>query len=222
MHDMLAVPSRVRFLALVLIAGLAACSAPRSAREPGWRELFDGHSLTGWTSVGGRYDGHAAWSIEDGAITGREGPGRAGGLLYTADSYTDFEFECEVKIEWPFDSGIFLRMVPPPGGKGVQVTIDFRPGGEIAALYADGFLLHNESAMERFRKDEWNRFRVRCEGSDAHVAVWLNGEQVVDYRLPPGTEGFSPSGKIGIQVHGDSESPPGTKVQFRELRVREL
>lgn len=210
-------------LARTLLAALAAvlplaCAAPRD----GWVELFDGRTLDGWTTVGGRYDGHAAWTIEDGAITGREGPNRQGGLLYTREPYQDFEFECEVKIEWPFDSGLFLRMAPEPAGKGAQVTIDYRPTGEIAAIYADGFLLHNEKVVERFKQDAWNRFRVRCEGADMHLQVWLNGESVVDYRLPPGSTGYSPTGLIGIQVHGDSDSPPGTKVQFRGLRVKRL
>ena len=29
------------------------------------------------------------------------------------------------------------------GGKGSQVTLDYRPNGEIAGVYADGWLLHN-------------------------------------------------------------------------------
>ena len=40
--------------------------------------------------------------------------------------------------------------------------------------------------------------------------------------MPPGSEGYASSGLIGIQVHGDSTSPEGTKVQFRRLRVKPL
>jgi hypothetical protein len=216
--------TRSSLLTAALLTILSACEAPLREPEPSadWTLLFDGRTLAGWTEVGGRYDGHARWTVEDGVITGREGPERQGGLLYTERAYTDFEFECEVKIEWPFDSGIFLRMAPPPAGKGAQVTIDYRPGGEIAAIYADGYLLHNEQVVERFKKDQWNHFRVRCAGADMHIETWLNGELVVDYRLPPASEGYSPSGLIGIQVHGDSTSPPGTKVQFRALRVKPI
>lgn len=203
------------------LLGLASCSA--TAAEPeqsGWVTLFDGATLDGWTPVGGRYDGHASWTVEDGALTGREGPGRAGGLLYTTELYSDFEFECEVRLDWPFDSGIFLRMAPE--GKGAQITIDHRPGGEIAAVYSDGYLMHNEGAAEGFRRGEWNHFRVRCTGADFRLEAWLNGERVVDYQLPAGSPGYAPTGRIGVQVHGDSESPVGAKVQFRALRVRPL
>ena len=45
--------------------------------------VADGATLNGWTTHGGRYDGNARWTVEDGAIVGRQGPNRAGGLLYT-------------------------------------------------------------------------------------------------------------------------------------------
>ena len=54
--------------------------------------LFDGTTLEGWTTTGGRYDGKADWSVEDGAITGREGPGGEGGLIYTEAEYADTVF----------------------------------------------------------------------------------------------------------------------------------
>lgn len=209
---------------LVAALALGACAtqprSPSATAESAWVELFDGHTLDGWTTVGGRYDGHATWTVEDGAITGREGPGRAGGLLYTRELYTDFEFECQVALEWPFDSGVFLRMAPE--GRGAQVTLDYRPDGEIAALYSDGYLQHNPTAIEHLARSGWNHLRVRCEGSEMHVQAWLNGANVLDFQLPAGSQGFAPTGRIGIQVHGDSQSPPGTKVQYRALRVRRL
>jgi hypothetical protein len=46
--------------------------------DEGFTNLFDGESLTGWTTTGGRYDGHASWAVEDGVIVGRQGPRGAG------------------------------------------------------------------------------------------------------------------------------------------------
>ena len=107
----------------------------------GWQGLFDGETLEGWTTTGGRYDGKAVWAVEDGAITGREGPGRAGGLIYTETPWSDFEFECQAWVDYPFDSGVFVRMRPDQDG--MQFTLDNRPGGEIGALYSAGYFLHN-------------------------------------------------------------------------------
>jgi hypothetical protein len=149
-----------------------------------------------------------------------------GGLLYTEDLYTSFDFECEVRLDAPFDSGIFVRMVPAEEGrKGAQVTLDDRPDGEIAAIYADGFLLHNEAARARWRPDEWNHVEVRCTGFDMRLEVWLNGFLVADFTLPPRTEKdteYAPLGRIGLQVHGGLGEPKEAAARFREIRVREL
>ncbi|MEX1024723.1 MAG: family 16 glycoside hydrolase [Planctomycetota bacterium] len=189
-------------------------------RRPGFVELFDGESLAGWTTTGGRYDGGALWSVEDGAIVGRTGPEGEGGLLYTEDEYASGEFECEVRMDWPFDSGVFLRMVPPGGGKGLQVTLDARDGGEVGAVYADGFLAHSDGARH-WKRDAWNHVRVRWHGFEARLEAWVNGERVTDYTMRPGLDGFAPTGRIGIQVHPAAEGKVEA-ARFRALRVKRL
>lgn len=205
-------------------AGAALAPSPQPAESDGagdWQVLFDGRTLSGWTSRGGRYDGAALWIVEDGAITGVQGPGGQGGLLYSEGVYGDFELELEARVGSPFDSGIFLRMLPPSSGlKGIQVTIDNRPDGEVGALYADGFLTHNLEAKSRFRQGEWNHFRVRCQGADFHVEAWMNGEKIADHA--PGAAGFARAGRIGLQVHGGEEVGELGKAQFRALRLRRL
>ena len=185
------------------------------------RSLFDGESLEGWTETGGRYDGNADWTVEDGAIVGRVGAEAKGGLLYTEEEFSDFIFEAEVLVDYPFDSGIFVRMLPRETQlKGAQVTIDYRPGGEVCAIYSDGFLEHNER-KDLIRAGEWNHFEVRCTGS-MDLEVWVNGERVTDYRLPEGAAGYAKHGRIGIQVHGDRDDPHENAVRFRGLWIREL
>jgi len=209
-------------------AAAAAAAAPAWRLDPGarvplgdgWVNLFDGATLAGWTPVGGPYDGQAVWAVEDGAIVGREGENHAGGLLYTEALYGDHEFECDAWVSFPFDSGIFLRMLT--GQRGVQATLDYRDGGEIAGIYSDGYLCHNTTAKAKWRRDEWNRVRVRCVGTPPHVVVWLNGERVTDFQVPEGLGKFAPKGRVGIQVHGDRADPAGSKVMFKNLRVREL
>ena len=199
--------------------GLALASAPCWAQESGESTtLFDGESLTGWVTTGGRYDGHASWSVEDGAIVGRQGPGGVGGLLYTQKKYAAFELEFETRIDYPFDSGVFLRMAPE--GKGAQITLDYRPGGEVGAIYSDGFLQHNEAGTDRFKRDDWNHVRVRCTGFDMHIECWLNGDSLVDYRIPTGSRGYAPTGLIGLQVHGARDDEGAAR--FRNIRIREL
>jgi len=190
--------------------------------EPGWEPLFDGRTLEGWTERGGRYDGDADWSVEDGCLVGRVGAGGRGGLLYTERELASCAVQLEVRIDAPFDSGLFLRMAPE--GRGVQVTLDDCPGGEIAALFSDGFLLHRNE-REPWREGEWNHLEVRCTGMGIRTEVWLNGRLVADHRVSDdaaAAPGFAPRGRIGLQVHGGRDDPPENAVRFRRVLVRDL
>jgi hypothetical protein len=190
--------------------------------EP-WVALFDGKSLEGWTTHGGRYDGDAVWTVENGVLTGREGPRGAGGLIYTEKTYRDFELEADVRITYPFDSGFFLRMTPPEKNLlGAQVTLDWRPDGEIGGIYCDGYFFHNPAGAERFKKEDWNHFVVRCVGDPMHLVVWMNGELLTDFRIPEQSGVFAKSGLIGLQVHGSPGAPEGSCVRFKNIRLREL
>jgi hypothetical protein len=182
--------------------------------------IFDGKTLNGWVTHGGHYDGDAVWTVEDGAITGRQGPKGEGGLIYTERPYTEFDLELDVKMDEPFDSGIFVRMAPL--GRGAQVTLDNVEGGEVGAIYSDAFLAHNATAKAKYKHGDWNHFRVLCSGADIHVEAWMNGERISDYTLPPNTPGFAPTGLIGLQVHGNRDDPPQNKVQFKNIRLRAL
>ena len=214
--------------------GLLPCAAllpsqqePRAAAEPGapspalaaWRSLFDGRSLKGWTTTGGRYDGAARWSVEDGALVGRVGDDQQGGLIYTDRAWHSFELTCRVKIDRPFDSGVFLRMAPE--GKGAQVTLDWRPGGEIGGIYSDGWLEHRPDGAEHFRADDWNDLRIRCSGRDARIEFWLNDRKLTDHRLAA-TGDYAPTGLIGLQVHGELGEPAEHAARFADLWLREL
>lgn len=204
--------------------GVAACTAGDVESEgPPWVELFDGETLDGWVTKGGRYDGDARWTVEDGVIVGRVGPGKAGGLLYTAELYDDFEIELECRIDYPFDSGVFVRMVPD-GLKGAQLTLDYRPDGQVGGVYADGWLLENPDGKARFRRDAWNHVRLRCTGSPGmELEAWLNGEPLVAYRLPDADRAaYAASGRIGVQVHGGRDEGEAQAARFRAVRIRRL
>lgn len=212
-------PPQLATIASLLLVVVACDAHEVHAADPQTRPIFDGKTLDGWVTTGGRYDGDAAWTVEDGAIVGRTKNGQ-GGLLYTSRPYTEFVLELEARTDWPFDSGIFLRMAPR--GKGAQITLDTRDDGEIGAIYADGFLRHNEGGAKLWKKDDWNAIEVRCTGERMRIAVQLNGSALVDYEVPPDLEGFAPTGLIGLQVHGDRTDPPSNAVRFRNVRIREL
>jgi hypothetical protein len=224
-----------------LLASFAGGETRAQASEAGFRPLFDGESLAGWVTRGGRYDGDARWSVEEGAIVGRPGPHDEGGLLYTERLYTSFVLRLEVKLDHPFDSGLFVRMAPR--GRGAQITLDHTDDGEIGAVYSDEFLGHSVRGRELFRRGEWNEVELRCTGFDMRLEFLLNGTLVTDLEVPGGprpppstgaaieagapidtggieAEGFAPIGRIGLQVHGGGGDRGAAR--FRNLRVREL
>jgi hypothetical protein len=211
------------FIAALFFTHLQPLESPQGSNGD-WVELFDGETLDGWTTKGGRYDGGAEWKVEGGVIVGREGAGGSGGLIYTEKEYENFEVEFDAWISYPFDSGIFPRMKPRSEGnqQGAQICIDYRPGGEVGAIYSDGFYQHNWAGSERFKKDDWNQFKLRCVGTPMHLKCWMNGEVLTDYQLPAGSGNFARRGKLGLQVHGSAGAPEGSKVMFRKLRLREL
>ena len=185
-----------------------------------WRPLFDGTSLDGWTTKGGRYDGGAVWTVEDGVIVGREGPNHAGGLLYTTTSHASFVLSLDVALDDPFDSGVFVHMTPK--AKGAQVTLDAVDGGEIGGIYSDGWLKHHPDGKAGWKVGDWNRVEVRCAGWPMRLESWLNGAPLSTWTMPADAVGFAPTGLIGIQVHGNRNDPPGKRARFRNLRLLEL
>jgi hypothetical protein len=205
---------------LLVTAGAAQDSRRSQFDASAWTPLFDGATLDGWVTKGGRYDGNAAWSVEDRVICGREGPEHAGGLLYTAKKYACFIISLDVWMTRPNDSGIFVRMAPD--GRGAQVTLDDREDGEVGAVYSDEFLSHNTRARKNWKPSEWNRVEVRVTGVDMRIEAWINGEKVSDHQVLAGSTGFATTGLIGLQVHGNRADPPGTIVKFRNIRILEL
>lgn len=214
----------------------SVAGSPPGNGPPAWIELYDGASLDGW--VGGttsdpeafealspeaQQELQSKWSaglaehwFADGAELVSDG---AGPHLVTAESYGDFEFEFDWKIQPNGDSGVYLRGYP-------QVQIwdpeNAREAGNGADKGSGG--LWNNRSHERFpavRADhpagEWNHMLIHMEGPRVHV--WLNGVAIVagvelDNYFRPGAP-ILERGPIHLQTHG-------SEVRFRGIRVRPL
>ena len=140
--------------------------APVSRSDEGFVPLFNGRDLTGWFATprsygelwpGGPtvadvapgllpddYEEHAAqhpavWTVEDGAIVGRQdAPGSGwGGYLVSDGIFGDFELIVEANPDWPADTGIYLRKQARTF-HGLQVLVDHRKSGSIGGFYGNG------------------------------------------------------------------------------------
>src|SRR5687768_3634408 len=86
-----------------------------SERAAGWRQLFDGRTLTGWRGLGRDTIPTAHWMVDDGAIrkipSGQiqrrpDGQPLAGGDLMTVGTFGDFELVWEWKVATGANSGL--------------------------------------------------------------------------------------------------------------------
>jgi hypothetical protein len=187
------------------------CAANLRAAEPRAEVLFDGHDLKKWVVM---HEGE--WKIEEGVLVGRNGtnwstnPEKSGSWLRTAKEYKDFVLELDYAINERGNSGIFIRAGteknPAFTGYEMQIAPDY---GKPATIKSTGALYDVVAATKNMSKPagEWNHARIEAHGQN--IKVWLNGEQIIDYKADRRETGY-----IGLQNH-DTRSV----VKFRNIRV---
>lgn len=207
---------------LSLVAVLACI--PAIAADKGFTPLFDGKTLNGWKLVGGKGPGYV---VENGEIVC---PADGGGNLFTEKEYANFILRFEFKLTEGANNGIGIR-APYEGdaaykGMEIQVLDDgaARYQGHLKPAQYHGSIYDVVAAKQGFKKPtgEWNSEEITADGR--HIKVVLNGHTIVDANLDSVTDpevlkhhpGLSrTTGHIGFLGHG-------TKVEFRNIRIKEL
>ena len=187
------------------------CAAAMAA-EPGWISLSDGKTLKGWKA-----EGNASWSVDDGAIVGRQGPAGAAGDLFTEAKWADFELEAEWMMRWPGNSGFWFRVNGPKSGYQADILEERAyPDALSGSLYCMGkaFIAKNGDAST-VNKNGWNRLRILAQGD--HFVIEQNGKKVVDTRDAT----WPDAGRVGIQVHPGAAFS-GMEIRARNIRLRPL
>jgi hypothetical protein len=177
-------------------------------REEGFRSIFDGKSLQGWSNSA------AFWTAKDGFIVGQ--PRNA--FLVTDREYADFILTGSVHLSPPgSNSGIqFRSAVIPDGMRGYQFDMGIPWWGH---LYVEstmrGIVVPVDDRMKRVKlihPDGRNEVVIVCKGN--HVIGELNG--VVTYDL---VDYYGDrTGLIGLQIHAGAPM----EVKFKDLKIKEL
>jgi len=215
-----------RILAAAAMLGIwAAVAAPpekpntltAKEKSEGWKLLFDGKTLDGWTRTG-----KAEWNVKDGAIALRSDNN---GDLFTNDTYDNFQLKLEFRTTPDVNSGIFLRYTPAqPNAKKAGGGM---PGYEVQIRENDKRALHDSapgfdtgSLVGVLKADkteildgQWNRFDITAQGD--HFVIVYNGKTVLD-----GHDSKHASGKIGLQWA--THSVTGKGIEFRDIKVKRL
>jgi 3-keto-disaccharide hydrolase len=213
-------------IALALLLTLAA--GPLRGEDESWKQLFNGHDLTGWKHVG-----PGGMTVEDGLIQGHGGMG----LLYWTGGKVG---DCVIRVVYRMrdhnsNSGVFIRIPVEPREEwmpvhyGYEVQIDNEPEtSDEDEFHVTGTLYSLTKPLARPGKPgpEWNTMEITLAGP--RTMVVLNGVEVTDYvegqPVPARKFDFEPQrgprpekGWIGLQNHSDKDV-----VFFKEVAIRPL
>jgi hypothetical protein len=205
-------------LALFILAGSAAFAA-----EAGFTELFNGKNLDGWTLVRGQGPGYV---VENGILVC---PANGGGNLLTEKEFANFVLRLDFKMEPGGNNGVGIR-APLSGdvaytGMEIQILDQDNPKYKTIQPWQRTGSVYNVIAAQKDAlkpAGEWNSYEITANGKK--ITVKLNGTVINDADLStvkdeaiiakhPGIQ--RASGHIGFLGHG-------TRVEFRNIRIREL
>lgn len=225
---------------LIHLSGVAQVNTLTAKEEKaGWKLLFNGKNLDGWTSVGKDTPPATGWVIENGELIVKKTGDRRGGDIITKEQYADFELKVDFKITEGANSGIkyFFMRYEKGGWLGLEYQVlddanhpDAKLGRDNNRLQAG---LYDMYAPDAKKKDkpigQWNEARIVAKGSK--VEHYLNGKKVLtfdrksaDYRKTWELSKYKdcvpmfgdvPQGHILLQDHGDI-------VSFRNVKIRKL
>jgi len=187
----------------VASAAASAADVPPTASLP---PIFNGTDLTGWKVPAEPY-----WHVVDGVIVGKSDEQKKGSMLYTEKPYGDVIVEGEVRFTGEIDSGIMVRKPELQ----VQIGVSRSLKKDMTCSFYNGKYPEEaraNRAAELLKVGEWNRIRVEAKGDT--FTVWLNGEQVSQYKDAK----YAEPAPIGLQIHGGVVM----KVEFRDLRALAL
>ena len=189
---------------------------PPAGETGGFVPLLPEHGLQGWSVVGGR----AVIERDGDSLHGHGNAGR-NTFLVSDRVFGDFVLEGEIRINEGGNSGWQVRSHRKNPGdrntgiRGYQIEVDSSPRGWSGGFYDElrrGWIhsfAGDDSARGAFRNNEWNHYRIECDGP--HVRTWVNGTSCADV-----IDFADLQGVIAFQVHsGDCD------VRWRNLRIQE-
>jgi len=217
-------------LAFGIAVGICLCALVRGQEKgsvsghpdtSGWKNLFESGLANAVFSPGG-------WIVEEDLLVAK-----AGGTIWTKESYGNFILDLEFKVAPSANSGVFLRTGDIKNIlSALEIQIHENTDG---AQYGMVGALYNAKPPSRDVNKpagQWNRYTITCR--DSRLSLIFNGVLVLDIDLndwkearmnPDGTRNkfsvalkdYARSGPIGLQgLHGAEAAP----VWFRNLKIK--
>jgi hypothetical protein len=200
--------------ALGITLGAFTLSAAPAADEEKWVSLFDGKTLSGWTSVPLPKQ-TSTWEVKDGVL---EGSGGQSMLYSPRGDYQNFKYRAEVKINDKGNSGMYVRT--PQGatfmdGYEIQVNSTHSDPIKTGSLYTLVHLYKAATPPDTWFTQEIDVTDVNYRGKMVtRFRIFVNGELLYEYL---DHDRLWKTGHFAFQQHD-----PGSKVSIRKVEVLEL
>jgi hypothetical protein len=185
----------LRSLAFLLVLATAALAADapntlsKEEQAAGWKLLFDGTSLKGWTGLpdkNGKTELPSGWVPANGELALNHEPGTTHGDIVTEEKFSDFEVVWEWKIAVGGNSGLKYNLPDPTKNVGCEYQLlddERHPDAKLHDGTRTTGGLYDVIAPDPAKKykpaGEWNVSRIVVKGN--HVEHYLNGGLTVAY-----------------------------------------
>jgi hypothetical protein len=194
---------------LILLSFIIMC---RDTYSQGFKKIFNGKDLTGWT-----IHGTEKWYVDNGELVCESGPDKQYGYLSTDKNYKNFILRLKFKLEANGNSGVFIRSAiegTKISGWQVEVAPKDHHSGGIYESYGRGWIIKPKAEDEKnLKPDDWNDMRIYVLNDE--VTTWLNGKQMVYLKDEKIGQGM---GFIALQIHDGG----GIKVRWKNIRIKKL
>lgn len=223
-----------------IVALLIVLSCSTTFADDGFKPIFNGKTLDGWSAPDMSY-----WSVEDGAIVGKsseEHPCRKNQfLVWQQGTLDDFILTLQFKITGAdsANGGVQIRSGLWADGHAVGYQADIDKAGKwVGGLYDEegrGVLATRgqktivgedgkkdtqqvgdaDQLMAAIKVDDWNDYRIEARGN--HITLSINGKitaEVIDNQ----TAERDLTGILALQLH----SGPAMTVAYRDIQLKRL
>jgi len=167
-------------LVLLLGCGFAREASPGvTSAEPGeagWKDLFDGKTLDGWTIT--QFGGQGDVFVNEGSIVLAMGEPMTG-ITWKGEFPKD-SYEVTLEAMREVGNDFFCGLTFPVGDEFCSLILGGWGGGLVGLSSIDG---HDASENETtkfmsFKRGQW--YSVRVQVTDREIRAWLDGSRIVD------------------------------------------